>query len=240
MMKILISDYPDVLANRDLTVEIAALKASNAQFEVEVYPFQNQAEFIEKVRTADGLLTAFLNLDAAFFQHELQLQCVSINATGFDKVDLEAARDSQVKVVPLVDYCTEDVADHTLALLLSLNRKLKAYTQQLEQRKIWRYKEVSAMYRLSNQTLAIIGCGKIGCAVAKRAQAFGMKIIGYDPYKTAAELQAFGITKASLEEVQQQADIISNHAATTPTNRSFFDEQFFAGLKKQPTVKINL
>ncbi|MGX7196791.1 NAD(P)-dependent oxidoreductase [Enterococcus olivae] len=233
-MRILISDYPDVLASRDLAVEIQAIKDFDDRIEVEIYPYQDQQEFIERVQTADGLLTAFLDLDAAFFQNNLQLQCISINATGFDKVDLEAAASKNIRVVPLVNYCTEDVADHTLALLLSLNRKLKAYTKQIEQKHIWRYKSVGSMHRLSTQTLAIIGCGKIGCAVAKRAQVFGMEVIGYDPYKTAEELQAFGIRKADWTEIQERADIISNHVATTSENKALFNREFFENLEKSP------
>lgn len=233
-MRILISDYPDVLASRDLAVEIQAIHDFDNRVEVEVYPYQSYQEFIQKVQTADGLLTAFLDLDAAFFENNLKLQCISINATGFDKVDLEAAANKNIQVVPLVDYCTEDVADHTLALLLSLNRKLKAYTKQIEQNHVWRYKSVGSMHRLSTQTLGIIGCGKIGCTVAKRAQVFGMEIIGYDPYKTEAELKQFGIKKVDWSEIQLRADIISNHVATTSENKAIFNHEFFENLEKSP------
>lgn len=233
-MRILISDYPDVLASRELSVEIQAIKSFNSSFEVEIYPYQNREEFLERVQTADGLITAFLNLDSAFFQNNLKLQCISINATGFDKVNLNAAEKKNINVVPLVDYCTEDVADHTMALLLSLHRKLKTYTNQIEKKHVWRYKSVGSIHRLSNQTLAIIGCGKIGCAVAKRAQVFGMKVIGYDPYKSAAELKQHGIKKADFKEIQEKADIISNHVATTTENKAIFNRDFFENLEKQP------
>lgn len=233
-MRILISDYPDVLASRELSVEVQALKAVDASLEVEIYPYRNQQEFLEKVKDAAGLITAFLDLDAAFFQNDLQLQCISINATGFDKVDLDAAKQKNVTVVPLVNYCTEDVADHTLALLLALNRKLKAYGNQIENEHVWRYKSVGPMHRLSTQTLAIFGCGKIGCAVAKRAQIFGMEILGYDPYKTVTELATLGIKKVGLEQILQKADIISNHMVTTSENKAVFNRPFFESLEKAP------
>ncbi|MGM0216168.1 C-terminal binding protein [Enterococcus sp. AZ109] len=233
-MKVLISDYPNVLASRDLSIEVDALKAYNKNLEVEIYPYQNKREFLEKVSHMNGLITAFLKLDRSFFQNDLQLTCVAVNATGYDTIDLAAAKKKNIQVVPLVNYCTEDVADHTIALLLSLNRKLKAYIQLIDHQKIWRYKEVGTMHRLSEQTLAIVGCGKIGQAVAKRAQAFGLSIIGYDPYKSTEELAKLQIKKVSFSEIQEQADVVCNHVATTSENQYLFDRPFFQRLKKQP------
>ena len=158
MLKVLISDYPNVLAERDLSIEVNLLKELlPADSEITVYPYVNEDEFIERMSGVDVLLTAFPPLKEDILGKFPDLKGIAVNATGTNTIDTDYAEKLGVAVSNLRAYSTEDVANHTIALLLALNQKL------------FIHREVK---RLSSQTLAIFGLGRIGQAVAKRAKKF--------------------------------------------------------------------
>ena len=111
-----------------------------------------------------------------------RLKVVSINATGYDNVDLAAARRQGVAVCPVGEYCTADVAEFTITTMLALVRNLKVYLTDVDVHQQWRYDYAQPNRRLSNLTLGIFGLGKIGRAVATRAAALGMRVLAVDPF----------------------------------------------------------
>ena len=102
---------------------------------------------------------------------------ISISPTGRDCVDLNAARKKQVSVCAVGEYCTEEVADHTLALILILKQQLLDYHFQVQKDRSWAYDKINTPARLPLQVLGIIGFGRIGKAVASRAKSLGIEII---------------------------------------------------------------
>ncbi|BBF41420.1 D-3-phosphoglycerate dehydrogenase [Lachnospiraceae bacterium KM106-2] len=237
-MKILISDYEDVL-KRDLEYEIQLLKEHLEDVEIEVYAYRNYEDYLEKMKDVDVLLMAYLPVDKKVFEHAKKLKLISVNATGYGTIDMEQAALHQVQVVTVKDYCTNEVADHTMALILALIRNLKFYEKDIEQRHHWEYMNVKKMRRIASMTLAIFGLGRIGRAVVKRAQAFGMKVIAVDPYVSQEEADGIGVTMVSKEEALNRADVISNHMNQTKENENFFQKQTFAAMKKHP-IFINV
>lgn len=234
-MKYLISDYPDVLESRNIQVEIDELHRLDNQAVVEVYPYDNQMEFNDKLKEFDVLLTAFLPIDEALLVNQPKLKGIAVNATGTDTIDKEAAKAKDIKVLPLFNYSTEDVANQTLALILLLNQKLKAHTQNIEN-DIWRYHDVGTINRLGAQTLGLIGFGRIAQAVNKRAQAFGMKVIAVDPFIDPEIALANNVELVDLEAIKARADVISLHLFATKENESMLDWAFFSSLQRNPLL----
>lgn len=231
---ILISDYPEEL-KRDLEWEKKKLRESlGEEYKVEVYPYWNQKEFMEKLREAEVLLTAFLPVTAEVLASAEKLKLIVVNATGYGTIDLKKANEKNIAVCPIREYCTQEVAEHTMALMLCLQRGIRAYEHAIEQKKSWNYLDVTGLRRIEGQTLAIFGFGRIGQAVAKRAQAFGMKILAVDPYLPKEVAQAAGVSLVEKEEALLQADVITNHMNQTAENGHYFSEKEFARMEKHP------
>lgn len=239
MLKVLISDYPNVLAERDLSIEVNLLKELlPADSEITVYPYVNEDEFIERMSGVDVLLTAFLPLKEDILGKFPDLKGIAVNATGTNTIDTDYAEKLGVAVRNLGAYSTEDVANHTIALLLALNQKLLIHRKFIVAG-FWSYQKAGEVKRLSSQTLAIFGLGRIGQAVAKRAKSFGMSVIAYDPFIPEEVADQLGVKLVSIETIQAEADVISLHLFANSANEHFFNRDFFKNLKK-PVIFINV
>jgi D-3-phosphoglycerate dehydrogenase len=154
---------------------------------------------------------------------------------GYDNVDLVTAKDKDILVCNVPDYGTEEVADHTMGMLLSLLRGLPEYTRKVQQRNYSRANNMPA--RLRGKVLGIIGLGRIGTATAMRAKAFGMKIIFYDPYiKDGVDKALNFIRVDTLQEIAEFSDVISIHTPLTSETHGMIDEIFFGHVKKEPII----
>lgn len=233
-MNIVITDLKNGL-DRDLDFELALLKEKLPEASVSVYEYTGDKEGLkEAVRDADIIETALTMLDAEILAAAAHLKCVCFNSTGYNNIDLKYATEHRIAVIPVYEYCTEEVADHAMALMLALLRNLKVYEEQVEKNRIWSYKSEVPIHRVSEMTLAIFGLGRIGQAVAVRAAAFGMKVIAYDPYLPEEVAKNLGVCLCEKEEIFRSADIISNHMLLTSENIGFFCEEVFKKFEKRP------
>lgn len=156
---------------------------------------------------------------------------------GFENLDREAATEAGILVANVPDFCLEEVADHTLALILACTRRIVALhcaarassgndtIQRLRQHH-WQH-----MSRLRGRVLGLIGFGAIARAVVPRAAGFGLKLIAYDPYVDAGTMAAAGVKAVSQDELLTTADIVSLHAPLTEDNRHMLDDAAFARMK---------
>lgn len=195
-------------------------------------------ELYEALRDADALLTDYQRVDAGLLAHAPRLRCVSLLSTGYNVVDLPAVQKAGVSVCHVREYCTDVVADHTMALLLALERNLRPYISQIEQG-IWEFDRVARAPRLGGQTLCLFGLGKISRAVIQRASAFGFHIQVVSHHATPEEAAALGARLVTPEEAQETADVISNHMALSPETYHYFNREFFQGLRRSP-IFLNL
>jgi D-3-phosphoglycerate dehydrogenase len=132
------------------------------------------------------------------------------------------------------EYCTDEVADHTLALLLALNRRLLAYHHQVQAEHDWRWNAVHGVRRLAGQTLGLVGFGRIGQAVCRRALGFGLRVLVCDPLADASMASRHGVRATGLEELLAEADIISLHCNLNASNRGLLDSAAFALMRRKP------
>ena len=238
-MKIVICDYKNVL-DRKLEYEKQILLNGIKNAQIIIYEYSGKKEeFIEVIKDADAILTAFLDINEEIINLAEKLKCISINATGYNRVDLDVASKKNIGVCAIGEYCTQEVADHTLALILALNRGVKHYINDIDEKNIWKYHSISGLPRIEGQVLGIFGFGKIGKAVAKRAVAFGMKVVAVDPYANKDEAEKLGVEIVDADYIWQNADIISNHMNQNSGNDNFFTIKEFEKIKKNP-IFINV
>jgi D-3-phosphoglycerate dehydrogenase / 2-oxoglutarate reductase len=164
-----------------------------------------------------------------------KLKVVGRAGVGVDNVDVEAATQRGVVVMNTPGGNTITTAELSFAMLLALARKVpQAHSTMVEGK--WDRKQFQGV-ELADKTLGVLGMGRIGTEVAKRALAFGMKVIGYDPFLTEGRAKALGVQLAAdLDEVYRAADFITVHMPVTDTTRGMLNTEAFGKMK--PGVRI--
>lgn len=164
------------------------------------------------------------------------LKLIACRSTGFNNVDFAACKARNISIVNVPTYGERTVAEYTFALILALSRKILPSVQQTMQGTI-----DSSLVRghdLFGKTIGIVGLGRIGKNVAKFAEAFGMKVLAYDPFAKAESLGDFNLSLVELPELLKLSDFVTVHAPLTDDNRHLFDSEKFAGMK-QGSIFIN-
>ena len=156
------------------------------------------------------------------------VKIVALRCAGFNNVDLEAAREFGIAVCRVPAYSPEAVAEHAMAMLLTLNRKThKAYNRVREQNFA-----LNGLlgFNLHGKTIGIVGTGKIGKAFCRIALGFGCRLLAFDIYQDQ-ELKDTGVSYVSLDELYQHADVISLHCPLMPENKHMINEASIQRMK---------
>jgi D-3-phosphoglycerate dehydrogenase len=213
----------------DLGPERAALAAIGAEL-------VTLDEFQEAQRpSVVALLSEGARVTANDLRRYPHLKIVSEFGTGYDAIDIEVARELGIAVTNVAGYCTEEVADHTLALALSLARRLEPMSR-LAMSGDWTAADIGVVRRCADSSWGVIGFGRIGRAVAQRARAFGFSVSAYDPHLAPEDMAQRGARPRSLVELLKEADIVSIHAARTGRDDHMLDRRRLALLK--PTAYL--
>ena len=150
---------------------------------------------------------------------------------GYDNIDIEEAGKRNIIVCNVPDYCTEEVADHAMALMLALVRGFPGHTRKVKNRAWERTSHIS--FRLKGKVFGIVGLGRIGSATAVRAKAYGLNVVFYDPYVKEGADRIFSAAKVdTLAELARVSDIVSLHPPLTDETYQMIDDSFFAAVKK--------
>lgn len=134
---------------------------------------------------------------------------ISLFGGGYDRIDVKAAGEKGIPVTFVPGYCTEDLSDYVIAGIFHFNKRLLAYDGVIS-KGLWGAQAVTEpVHRVTGSTLLVVGVGRIGTAVAKKARALGMNVLGYDPYVDAAEMETRGAKKVDLPDGLAAADYTS-------------------------------
>ncbi len=154
---------------------------------------------------------------------------VALRCTGFNNVDLQAAACYGIKVVRVVSYSPHSVAEHAVALLQAINRKIhRAYNRTRDAN----FTLDGLMgFDLNGKTVAVVGTGKIGRVFAKIMLGFGCEVLGYDVFRSP-EFEALGARYAAAAEIGERADIISLHCPLTPETKHIVNAHTLARVKR--------
>lgn len=195
--------------------------------------------------SADELKKAVADVDAIIVRSETKItadilaaakkvKIVGRAGVGVDNIDVNAASRQGVVVVNVPGGNTISAAEHTVALLLALSRNIPQANASVKAGE-WKRSQFTGT-ELQGKILGLVGLGRIGREVAKRAQGFGMQILGYDPYASEEYAKNFNIKLVTLEEIYAQADYITVHVPLNETTRHMFNAKTLAKLK--PGVRL--
>jgi D-3-phosphoglycerate dehydrogenase len=232
-VNIVFAEMPEA-EGRDLSIERRNLPADAR---VATFTYRGDADALAYAcRDADAILTDYVPFDRTMLARLERCRIISVAGTGWDCVDATAAAERGIRVAAVGEYCTDEVADHTLALMLASERRLRAYDRQVQGSQDWRWNEVRDIRRLAGLTLGIVGFGRIGQAVCRRARGFGLAVIAADPRVDAALVRSHGAEPANLDDLLARSDIITLHCNLDAGSRGLFDRKAFAKMAKKPLL----
>ncbi len=189
----------------------------------------------ERWRQVDALLTWHFAINADTIKLLDNCRIVVRYGVGYDTVDVGALAQRGIPLCNTPDYGTEEVADAACAMILGIGRKVFLYDRYCRhyRRGTWQENLLKPHQRTSEQTLGVIGVGRIGTAVVNRMKPFGFRILGYDPYQPSGHEKAVGYERVdSQRELLQQSDIVTLHCPLTDETRGMADAGFFRRMKK--------
>lgn len=214
-------EYRAVLVDQvfpDVTMERSILAAAGAELIV-AGPGDDPIGLAEN---ADAVLTTYFPIDASAIARLRQCRIIARYGIGVDNIDLGAARDRGIIVTNVPDYSVEEVAVHTLLLMLALIRRLRASEAQALEAK-WDVASLRPIRRISELSIGIVGMGKIGRKVAGLLRPMGARLIGYDPF-AAGSPEGVEIT-SDLDELFRTADVVTLHLPLTDQTHHLVDAQ---------------
>jgi D-3-phosphoglycerate dehydrogenase / 2-oxoglutarate reductase len=183
---------------------------------------------------ADGLLVCFAPVTTQVVQAAADGGCkvIARYGIGYDNVDVATATEHGIVVTYVPDYCLDEVADHTVALLLAAARGVIPASRAVASGG-WSIAH-GGIHRIAGRTLGLVGLGGIGRRVAARAQAFGLRVLAYDPFVSE---KAPGVEHvSSLEAAVRDADFVSVHAPATPENHHLISDETIALMRRAPVL----
>ena len=204
-MKVVLTDqvFPSTDTERKILTDIGA--------ELVVLDDSSPESIREGARDAAALLNTYAPIDRTTLEQLEECKVVARYGIGVDNIDLEAAREHGIVVTNVPDYCVDEVADHTIALLLAVTRKVvlgHAHTTGGG----WGIDPLRPIQRLRGRSFGLIGFGNIAREVAARAQAFGLKVGAFDPYIADDVLESRNVERiGSLDNLLAGSDIVSVH-----------------------------
>ena len=182
----------------------------------------------EKLADVDGIVAGNERFNADTMASAVRLRIVARYGVGYDRVDVDHCTRSGVVVTNTPGAMAPTVADLTFGLLLAVVRNISANDAHLKSGGEW----VPPIGEdLESLTLGIVGCGLIGTKVVQRAAGFGMTAVVHDPWADAERIRTLGCEVLSLEELLQQADVVSLHLPLTDDNRGLVDARFLGAMK---------
>ncbi|MCL4304113.1 MAG: C-terminal binding protein [Anaerolineae bacterium] len=215
-------DSSDGLIERDI------VEAAGKSFAFR--PCRTPEELVEASREAEALLVGLLPVPGDLLRQRPQLKLIVTCSTGWDHIDIAAATELGILVCNAGDYCADEVADHTMLLILAAWRNLTRLAAEVRQGG-WNFDCAGAPRPLQGTVLGLIGMGRIGSRVAQRAKAFGLRVLGYDPFIPPEQIQARGVEPVSLAGLLAQADIISLHLPSQAGRQPILTQAAFAQMK---------
>jgi len=229
--KVVIADYDfgDVEVERQI-LEAAGLRLVAIQA-------KSEDDLIPEARDCDAVINQYAHVGTRTVAAMLRCRVIARYGIGVDNVAVDAATERGILVTNVRDYCTEEVADHVMALILALARRLLDYNRATHSG-VWGWKAGRPAYRLRGRVLGILGLGRIGRAVALRAPGFGLHVIACDPFVDDAVFAQHGATRVDKDRLIEQADYLVLQAPMTPETYHFIGEPQLKRMKRN-AILIN-
>jgi D-3-phosphoglycerate dehydrogenase len=217
------SVFPNLDPAREVLAKIGA--------DLQLAPEPTPDAILKIAGSANALLVTYAKINADMIRQMKNCRVISRFGIGVDNVDIPAATEAGIVVTKVPDYCIDEVSDHTMALLLAAVRKIPMATEQVHAG-TWKMPNFVPIHRLRGSVIGLVGFGRIPQLVAPKAQAFGMKVIAYDPYVPPEVFQNLSVTSVDLDTLLRTADYVSVHSPLTPETKGLFGAEAFKKMKK--------
>lgn len=234
-MRVVVTDYIE----DDLDWEAEELEKAGMDFEIHQLKFRPDEEVIAAVEDADIIVVNMVKMTDAILSKLRKCRLLMRHGIGYDNVDVEACTRHGIPFANQPDYCTEDVAEHAIALIFACARKVPLSRQTLDQsvaKAQWDFSGLFPIYRMQGQTLGIVGVGRIGSRVAQKLASFGFRILGNDPYVSDQRRAELGIEWVDKETLFRESDFVTIHTLLNAETRHIVSAQTLALMK--PTAWI--
>jgi D-3-phosphoglycerate dehydrogenase len=192
---------------------------------------RSEDDVIQHTADADYVITQFAPVTGRAIQAMRKARIIVRYGIGVDNVDLAVAKEHGIPVCNVPDYCIDEVADHTLALLLAVTRQIACVSASIHAGGWGAALPLEAYRALRDQTIGIVGCGRIGREVIHRLAPFKTHILAYDPLLTDDTARTLGCERVALAELFASSDIISLHCPSTAETQKMINAQTLAGMK---------
>lgn len=220
-------EYEDLSLERDA--------CSKEGYEFSAGHASTEDELIELMKDSDGMINIYARITPYVASSLKQCKVISRTGVGYDMINVAACRENGIEVCYVPDYCVDEVADHAVGLLITIQRKIFQHNHNVKNG-IWDYKRVGDVARLNRQTLGMVGLGNIGVRFAAKMKEIMPNILINDPYLPDERFAEMGLKKASFEEILETSDIISLHTPLTPETRHMLNTATFEAMKKRPFI----
>lgn len=194
--------------------------------------YQGEPALIELVSDADAVITQFAPVTAAVIHAMKKAKVIVRYGIGYDNVDCKAAAAKGIPVCNVPDFCIDEVADHTLAMILEVTRKI-ALSWNSIRRGEWKLPfPLEQMFALKNRTVGLVAYGKIAREVALRLKNFKCRIMVHDPFVEDAVIRRDGFLPAALEEIYAESDLLSLHCPSNAQTQYMINSDSIRKMKK--------
>ncbi|HVJ89353.1 MAG TPA: C-terminal binding protein, partial [Labilithrix sp.] len=217
-------DFGDVSVERGI-IEGAGFKLIAAQC-------KSEDEVIDVARDADAVLCQYARVGARAIEAFTRCAVIARYGTGVDIVDVDAATRAGIQVTNAPnDWCSDEVADHAIALWLSAARKIPRYDQSTR-RGEWQWQTGKPIGRIRGRVFGLLSFGAIARAVAERARPFGVELWAHDPFVDASEIRSCDVRPVSFAELVQGSDYLIIQSPLTDATCGLFDEDVLRSMKR--------
>jgi len=202
--------------------------------EIDFFGTTNEALFApDRLARLDALMVWGARLGPRSIGHLTRCRGVVRYGVGYEKIDVAALERAGIPFANNPDYGTEEVADHAIAMILSLHRRLWEHDARARFfTSGWQTHSLTPLSRSNQATVGVVGVGRIGTAVVNRLKPFGFQILGYDPGQPPGHEKAVGYQRVhSLDDLLAQSDIVTLHCPTTTETRGMLNAEGLARLK---------
>ncbi|WP_020612076.1 C-terminal binding protein [Sediminispirochaeta bajacaliforniensis] len=222
-------DYPDTRIEREI-IEAAGGELKSAHL-------RDEQELIDFAADADAVIVQYAPITRNVLEHLPSCKIVSRYGIGIDNVDVVAAQELGIYVAHNPEYCIDEVSDHALAMIMTLQRQIASGTDLVKQG-MWDFTKLTPIKASSQTTIGIIGFGHIGRRIAQKLQAVGFPCIAHDPYVSQETFDSHGVRRVALPYLMQYADCITVHCSLTDETKNLVDAAMI-GLMKPEAYIVN-
>lgn len=223
-----------MISRSEPNTEIIEQQLQGQNYDLETYVCSSPGEAIEAVKGADVIIDQGVPMPREVIQEIDAAQAIVSFGHGFNHIDHNAATEQGVMVVNSAGFCTEEVSNHTLMLLLACAKKLASLNSRVKAGQ-WDSQtrlEIMPMAPIDGQTLGLVAFGNIARATARKAKAFGLEVIAYDPYVQPWIAKEYRVELVpSLEELARRSDFVSMHTPLNDETRKLVSTAFFKAMK---------